>query len=444
MHLGSRLTMRLDFGKLAAAGSTLLNGLVSYWPLNEVSGVRYDAVGSNDLTDNNTVGAVLRGPEGTVASFVAANSEYLSRASVSQSDEWTISLWAKSGDATAGFIHIAGAWPNENGALVGTLLSGAPTNFNANVMAGNGSAFASATYNVANGAGLWHHLVAWFDGDKAYLSVDGNTPVSTTSLGSIWQGSGTLYIGSQFPGVHQPVNGQVGEVAIWDRVLTSDERTALFAQGNGLHYADLPAGLLTGLVSWWELDEVSGVRYDSHGSNDLTDNNTVGSVINAGYAMDGAAASFVTANGESLSVATDLPPEFSFSFWLKRETVGGFPPIVGTDTRAFEAYFAGDDFYVGAIGDYQGVSGNVFPVGEWRHGLIVYDGANLKTYVNNVLVDTNTGWSLGAVNTLSLGGAPFATLSGQLDEVAIWDRALTADERAELYALGAGKYYPFA
>ena len=32
----------------------------------------------------------------------------------------------------------------------------------------------------------------------------------------------------------------------------------------------------TGLVSYWALDETSGTRYDSHGSNDLTDNNTVG------------------------------------------------------------------------------------------------------------------------------------------------------------------------
>jgi len=30
--------------------------------------------------------------------------------------------------------------------------------------------------------------------------------------------------------------------------------------------------LTNGLISHWELDEASGVRYDSHGSNDLTDN----------------------------------------------------------------------------------------------------------------------------------------------------------------------------
>jgi hypothetical protein len=32
---------------------------------------------------------------------------------------------------------------------------------------------------------------------------------------------------------------------------------------------------------------------------------------------------------------------------------------------------------------------------------------------------------------------------GRIDEVAVWDRVLTDDERAELYAAGAGKFYPF-
>ena len=35
-------------------------------------------------------------------------------------------------------------------------------------------------------------------------------------------------------------------------------------------------------------------------------------------------------------------------------------------------------------------------------------------------------------------------LDGQIDEVAIWSRVLTADERAELYALGRGRYYDFS
>lgn len=35
--------------------------------------------------------------------------------------------------------------------------------------------------------------------------------------------------------------------------------------------------LTDNLISWWSLDEASGTRYDSHGTNHLTDNNTVSS-----------------------------------------------------------------------------------------------------------------------------------------------------------------------
>ena len=41
----------------SAAASTLTNGLVAYWPLNEASGTRSDSHSNSlDLTDNNTVG----------------------------------------------------------------------------------------------------------------------------------------------------------------------------------------------------------------------------------------------------------------------------------------------------------------------------------------------------------------------------------------------------
>ena len=53
------------------------------------------------------------------------------------------------------------------------------------------------------------------------------------------------------------------------------------------------------------MNEASGTRNDSHGTNHLTDNNTVG-VIASPFNKEGAnGALFVTANAESLSVANN-------------------------------------------------------------------------------------------------------------------------------------------
>lgn len=77
---------------------TLLDGLVSYWKLEEANGARVDSVvaSGNDLTDNNTVTQAV-GVLGNAAQFTAANSESLSHAdnaSLGTGDiDFTVASW---------------------------------------------------------------------------------------------------------------------------------------------------------------------------------------------------------------------------------------------------------------------------------------------------------------------------------------------------------------
>ena len=59
--------------------------------------------------------------------------------------------------------------------------------------------------------------------------------------------------------------------------------------------------LTDNLVSWWDLKEENGTREDSHGDNDLTDHNTVGSATGP----RGLAASFNRDNSENLNLDLD-------------------------------------------------------------------------------------------------------------------------------------------
>jgi len=52
-------------------------------------------------------------------------------------------------------------------------------------------------------------------------------------------GSVPFNIGSHDDGAGTEWNGLIDEVAIWDRQLTSDERTELYNSGSGLTYGDL-------------------------------------------------------------------------------------------------------------------------------------------------------------------------------------------------------------
>ncbi|MDA2917638.1 hypothetical protein MYX64_12505, partial [Nitrospinae bacterium AH_259_B05_G02_I21] len=80
------------------ARAGLLTDLKAHWKLNEASGTRSDSHGSNDLTDNNTVGQAA-GKIGNAADFIRVNSEYLSiadNADVSAGDvdiTWALWVW---------------------------------------------------------------------------------------------------------------------------------------------------------------------------------------------------------------------------------------------------------------------------------------------------------------------------------------------------------------
>ena len=215
--------------------------------------------------------------------------------------------------------------------------------------------------------------------------------------------------------------------------------------------------LLTGLVSYWNLDEQSGVRYDSHGSNDLTDNNTVG--FDTG--VNGAAASFVAANSEWLtSSSTDFDfgdTSFTVSTWVNPTSLAAAQCFVARDVdtrRSFTLdYDGGLRWYINGGGgaDKLDYSGGAFVVGQWYHIVASYEGTTkqLGLYVNG-----GTGQTQTATNTPPAGAANLTVgrrdypgaecyANARIDEVAIWSRVLTADERTELWNAGAGKFYPF-
>lgn len=229
--------------------------------------------------------------------------------------------------------------------------------------------------------------------------------------------------------------------------------------------ASAPAStLLNGLVSYWTLDEVSGTRKDSivASGNDLTDNNTVGSAAG----VNNLAASFVAANGESLTatafLGTYIPSgSLSLSMWMKENTAGVTSVLArqaatGSTTDGFWLTYSLDtpnaiDFYLGSGTNQDTCKSGAFTSTDFHHILAEYDkdAGTMTVYVDNVAGTPRTmqytPLMSGATFYLgSYNGTASLALDGLLDEVAIWSRVLTDPERTELYAAGAGKFYPFA
>jgi len=103
-----------------------------------------------------------------------------------------------------------------------------------------------------------------------------------------------------------------------------------------------------GLAAWWSLNETSGTRNDSHSTNHLTDNNTVG------YAAgkQGNAANLELNNSEFLERVDNASLstgniDFSLSAWVKLESKSDGSQMViisrqnGSSVREYKLYYTG-------------------------------------------------------------------------------------------------------
>jgi hypothetical protein len=167
--------------------------------------------------------------------------------------------------------------------------------------------------------------------------------------------------------------------------------------------------------------------------------------------MDGAAASFVAANSESLSKAFtwDTPP-FSFSYWAKSASA---PADYAVTIGKLNGGAAGSAVaYTGGAAVLYARGANGAPsvpltATEWHfiYGEVAAD-SSVSISLNGGALSTGTAGGTFvpladfALGLASGGGAHW---NGQIDEVAIWSRVLDVDERAELWNSGAGRFYPF-
>jgi hypothetical protein len=211
--------------------STLPNNLVYYWDLDEASGNRVDNVASVVLSDSNSA-TNDTGINAMAANFVRASTQYLSVTPFTFPTTFTISMWFK--QSTVQSYHAV--WSKGAGDTCLYLLSGTLHFLTYDDPTFNSS---DAEWGSALTSGVWYHAICWYDatGDKrAHLSINngtsvqGNAHVNPRSDNSNFP----FYVGHE--GGSGYFDGLIDEVAIWNRVLTSDERTELYNGGTGKFY----------------------------------------------------------------------------------------------------------------------------------------------------------------------------------------------------------------
>lgn len=222
-----------------ANSSALLSSLGASWSLQEASGTRLDRYGANHLTDNNTVTGAT-GPGGGLplaSQFTAANSEYLSiadNAALSTGDiDFTLSAWVylDSEPAQAGIIGRFEASGDQREYLIDYLASSDRLRFLVSSDGTEGALVSVSADNLgAVSASTWYFVVAWHDASANTINIQVNngTADSTSHNAGVLDSTAAFHIGE---GNSAYFNGRIAGANFWKRVLTSDERTALYNSG---------------------------------------------------------------------------------------------------------------------------------------------------------------------------------------------------------------------
>ncbi len=202
-----------------------------------------------------------------------------------------------------------------------------------------------------------------------------------------------------------------------------------------------------GLVSYWKLDESSGNAADSVGSNTLTNTNSV--TYPAGKINNGAL--FSNPSSKQLkATATGLPTgtTFSVALWYKGSSPVG-DGIMGwgnsgtTGAQRNILISAGNAYFGGNSSDLN--SNYAINDGNYHHVVVTCNANAAVIYVDGTSRNSGTLSLVTANQVISIGSRSDSTsfITGNVDEVGIWDRALSAAEVVELYNGYLGKQYPF-
>jgi len=322
----------------------------------------------------------------------------------------------------------------------------------------------------------WHHVVGVYDGSAVRVYVDGteadSTPPSATSIipaeskevciGDTGTSGGTCTTLNPFPGL-------IDDVRIYSRALTAAEISALYNSGVSkiAESKNLPAGssLNSGLVGHWTFDgrditngrinDVSGNGNHGNASGIATSTFYRPGKIGQAGNFDGVDDMVSINDGSSL----DLTDQFTISLWgYQKSYIAGAGLVTkyhgSNELRSYMLYTANtNEINVllssdGATREEDGSSGDCgFRVNnEWTHITVTYINSGINYYRNGALCNTDETAIASLHNSTEPvligreeGSGSLVFFNGLLDDVRIYNRALSAGEVLQLYALGGDK-----
>ncbi len=458
------------------AHADLQDGLVSYWPLDEVAGSKTpDLMSGYDLGLRNLTAAdLVPGKVGKAFHFDNVRETMLTRIHIAgellpinQHPAFTVAFWIKVAGAGSIDLRMFSEASTTNSDPLFSL--GTPRNGDSGRVDFYLRQSPWLTVNHLQTQrepldGTWHHLAfVQQEGGSRALFIDGaqdpaalpakeagDWRLNTTSIGGILRTNPTHW-----------VTGTIDEVALWSRALTAPEITQVVSEGLSSAFP-----LSRGMVAYWPLDEVAGSKtpdlmsgYDLE-LRSLTAADLVPGKVGKAFHFDNTRETMLTRihiPGEQLPIHQH--PAFTATFWIKVAGAGL------NDLRIFSEASTANSYPLFSLGTPR--NGDPGPLdfylrqtrwemvdhlqtqrepldGAWHHLAFVQQEGGARAFFidgvrDPVALPAKEGgdWRL---DTTSIGGilraSPSHWMTGTIDDVALWNRALTEPEITQAVSEG--------
>jgi hypothetical protein len=299
--------------------------------------------------------------------------------------------------------------------------------------------------------GVWTHVATTYDGTTQRLFINGAEAASRAQAGLIAVSGGALRIGGNASFASEFFQGTLDEVRVYNRALTATEIAGDMAGATVAPPAPPapppPSG--AGLVLSLNFDEATGSALDT------TANAAIGTIRGA-VRVPGVRGNALSFDGVDDwvtvpdSAALDLTTGMTLQAWVRPNVIDGWETVLMKQRGAGDFSYAlysedgaaqpggaavpsGNASIGGSIRTLRGAT--QVPAGAWTHVATTFDGVTQRLFVNGVEVANSPQVGTIAVGTgvLRIGGNSAWTgefFSGLIDEVRIFNRALTAAEIA--------------
>ncbi|MBD3282064.1 MAG: hypothetical protein GF387_00405 [Candidatus Portnoybacteria bacterium] len=314
--------------------------------------------------------------------------------------------------------------------------------------------------------GNWHHICGWFNAESTpdkQIFVDGTIVASKTAHSGNNLGSGITRYGligtgseaSSFDGDRGPsawMHGSIDEVRIYNRALSEDEIEALYKSGLAKINTSQNDKLTNGLVGLWSFD---GPDMDGDTAYDRSSNSNHGTLINGpqltigkigqGIDFDGDNDYVEILNDDSLDITNNL----TIAGWIKLSSQSDLRGVfakkdglgwLNVDYGFVQRLSEKIEFIISDGSTYDRIWISNLNNNQWYYLVGVLTSDKLKVYLDgNYVAQTDrtvnpkTGSNLEIASPWGGGGDNF---HGSIDEVRIYNRALSEEEIKRLYNMG--------